>query len=85
MNATDYRLLAKIADRAQEMDDRLTDRLSLMMDIESAHEDVGLDLQKFLDFDDENFAHDLYGIVSHMDRTTYPGKLTDCFLPRCAA
>lgn len=54
------------------------------MDITATHlNGCPLQLQKFLDADDFNFAHDLVGIVNHMDRST--GQLIRCFLPRCAA
>ncbi len=43
-----------------------------------------IDLEKTLDFDDFNFAHNLLGILAHLDRTDYPADLTHCFLPRCA-
>lgn len=57
------------------------DRMSLMMDLDSVPE---LDLEKLLTAPAFDFAHDICGIVRHMDRSTYPGKLTDCFWPRCA-
>lgn len=41
-----------------------------------------LDLERLAGFPDFDFAHDVYGIMRHMDRTT--GKLGGCFLPRCA-
>jgi hypothetical protein len=41
-----------------------------------------LDFEKLFGFPDFDFAHDIYGIMNRVDRTT--GKLTDCFLPRCA-
>tara|TARA_Y100000590_G_C15142431_1_gene796640 strand:- start:196 stop:582 length:387 start_codon:yes stop_codon:yes gene_type:complete len=45
-----------------------------------------IDLQKMLDFDDFNFAHDLLGIIANLDRADgYPAVLTNCFLPRCAS
>jgi hypothetical protein len=41
-----------------------------------------LDLQRFLDADDIDFAHDLIGIFRHLDRTT--GRLRNSFCPRSA-
>ena len=41
-----------------------------------------LDLQRFLDADDIDFAHDLIGIFRHLDRTT--GMLRNFFCPRSA-
>lgn len=52
-----------------------------MMDVEACHCNGNpLDLKKLLGFDDFNFAHDVFGIRRHIDRTE--GKLLDCFLPR---
>ncbi len=59
------------------------DKLSLTMDVEFADQDVGMDLQKLLDFPDGDFFHDMGGIVRHMNRETK--KLGDCFMPRCAS
>lgn len=53
------------------------------LDVTATHANgCTLDLQKFLDFDDFNFAHDFFGIANCIDRRT--GKMTRCFLPRCA-
>lgn len=56
-------------------------RTSLIMDLESVPE---LDLIKLLNAPKFDFAHDICGIIRHMDRSNFPGKLTDCFWPRCA-
>ena len=62
---------------------RRPDRLSLVMDITAAHREVRLNLTALLKADDANFAHDVGGIVRHIDRQT--GKLENCFVPRYAA
>jgi hypothetical protein len=54
--------------------------MSLMMDLDSVPD---LDLQKLLEAPSFDFAHDICGIIRHMDRSTYPGNLKDCFRPRC--
>lgn len=60
------------------------DRLSLMMDLCACHANgCPLKLEELAKADDFNFAHDVFGIRNHMDRST--GKLTGCFLPRFAA
>lgn len=41
-----------------------------------------IDLKKLSQFDDFNFAHDIVGIRSNLNRKTY--KLENGFLPRCA-
>lgn len=55
-------------------------RISLMMDLDSVPD---LDLDKLWAAPAFDFAHDICGIIHHMDRTTYPGTLKDCFVPRC--
>ena len=59
-------------------------KINAVMDIESAHGDIPLRLSALLKADDFNFAHDVFGIRRHMDRTIFPGVLTDCFVPRYA-
>ena len=61
------------------------DRMSNMMDLESLNEgDIVMDWKKLLQAPAFDFAHDMYGIRRHMVRTSWPGKLGGCFLPRCA-
>lgn len=57
--------------------------MEIRMDLAAVHASCPLDLQRFAEADDFNFAHDIGGIYRHLDRST--GELTDCFLPRCAA
>lgn len=74
-----------IVDRFQQLTwllqpDELT---TLTMDLSAAKaDDSKLDLDRLLSSDDCDFAHDVGGIMRHMDRGT--GTLTGCFLPRCA-
>lgn len=57
------------------------DIVTASMDITAVHSNgCRLRLQELLDADDFNFAHDVFGIKRHLDRTT--GKLQDCFVPR---
>lgn len=59
------------------------ERLSLTMDIEATHANgCPLRLADLLAADDFNFAHDVWGIQRHINRTT--GKLGNCFRPRFA-
>jgi hypothetical protein len=73
-------LIDKIVKRANYYGEK---GLSLAMDLEAVHSNgTPLDFEKLFGFPDFDFAHDIYGIMNRVDRTT--GKLTDCFLPRCA-
>lgn len=79
----DERLLAvEITKRAEEMNLLMFDRLSLIMDIEATHDEVGLKLSELLNADDENFTHDIVGIQKNIDRTSK--KMQNFFLPRYA-
>lgn len=78
-------LISQIAARAVRMAKEHGARyahLDAVMDIEHAHKQHPLDLAELLRADDGNFAHDVFGIRRHMDRTT--GKISGCFLPRFA-
>ena len=84
----EFVIISAIADRAVKLfagHGIQYDKMMALMDIESAHEDIPLNLGALLDASDETFAHDVGGIRRHMDRSTYPGKLMDCFVPRMAA
>lgn len=55
----------------------------LEMDIIACHlNGCPLDLVRLRDADKGTFGHDVFGIRKYLDRNT--GKLTNCFLPRCA-
>jgi hypothetical protein len=60
-----------------------SDLRNIEMDISATHcNGTPLDLEKLLSFDEFNFAHDIYGIMDNIDRST--GELRNCFLPRCS-
>lgn len=76
----EYKLVEKIVAKAIQKYPQL-DTVNLEMDIMATHlNGCNLKLQEFLDAGDFNFAHDIFGIVEHMNRKT--GKLENCFLPR---
>lgn len=78
--------IGKIAHRAVKMADDAGigyEYQDAMMDIEATHcNGCKLKLDVLLEADDFNFAHDVFGIRSHIDRET--GELTGHFLPRTA-
>ena len=57
------------------------DRMSNVMDIESADKEFNLRLDEWLEADDENFYHDFLGIISESDRSTFPATF-GLFVPR---
>ena len=58
------------------------DRMTAFMDMTACHTSTPLHLRDLLKADDFNFAHDIFGIRRHMNRTT--GELEGFFLPRFA-
>lgn len=74
--------ISDIAKRAEKKGLLLFDRLSLIMDIQVAHEQFELRLDDLLKADDLNFAHDIIGIQKFIDRQTK--KIGEHFLPRYA-
>lgn len=75
-------LIYKITQRAHR-ELLIPDKLNLIMDLDATHSNgTPLDFEKLLGFDNFNFAHDIHGIMKHIDRRT--GGLTRCFLPRCS-
>lgn len=72
-----FALQVKVCERAEREIEGFREnvqRSSMLMDLASVPE---LDLQKLLTAPKFDFAHDICGIRRHMDRSTYPGKLTD--------
>lgn len=83
--AADADLIVQIARRAHvHARDHAIDYpfLDASMDLTATHAN-GNPLADLLGADDANFAHDIYGIRRHLDRTT--GTLRNCFVPRFSA
>lgn len=79
-----WELYSKIAERAVNSgiyDGKLQ---TLIMDLESADKHFILRLDDFLNADEMNFAHDIIGIVNNIDRSTFPAKNFNFFVPRYA-
>lgn len=81
----EYELIEQIVARAKQMLNKSDfDEISAAMDITATHcNGCQLDLEKFLEADDFNFAHDFVGIYNHINRRT--GQLERGFLPRFGA
>lgn len=79
----DARLIRLVVARRVLMTGGHSKCLETEMDVTACHANgTRLDLGKLLNFPDFDFAHDMAGIHNCIDRET--GKLTNCFLPRCA-
>lgn len=81
-------LIGRVIDRVMDLCEdhnyplRSTQRTQLEMDLCAAHLDTQLELHRMLECSSTDLLHDVFGIQRHLDRET--GKLTSCFLPRCA-
>lgn len=82
MNRDEKMVVVEIAKRADALGIMMFDRMSLMMDIEAVHAEIGLKLDELLNADDINFTHDIVGIQKNLDRKSK--KLQNFFLPRYA-
>lgn len=78
-----------IITRARELARRVgrasltADPRSMRMDLAAVHAHTPLRLAELAEADVQNLTHDVFGIMSHLDRET--GELRDCFVPRYAA
>lgn len=83
----DYQLIDAIVQRGEGVARRHNleyNARDALMDITAAHCNGNpLRLTDLLAADEFNFAHDVWGIMRHIDRET--GRLGDCFLPRFSA
>lgn len=82
MTKDEKMLIMQIAARADENGLLLFNRLSLIMDIEAVHNEIGLRLKELLAADEVNFAHDIVGIQNNIDRSSK--KMMNYFVPRYA-
>lgn len=74
--------ITKIVERADKLELLKSDRLNFMIDMEVATETFNLDLERMLEADNQNFAHDVVGIQNHINRETK--EFEGLFLPRFA-
>ncbi|MBO5825763.1 MAG: hypothetical protein J6R03_03985 [Treponema sp.] len=77
-----FMMYVKIAQRAEGMGIYNGERFTLLMDLENADNVFNLRLEELLNADDGNFAHDVVGIVNHIDRRN-PTDF-NLFVPRFA-
>lgn len=77
-------LYAKICKRAEAFGYH-GDRISLMMDIESADRVFHLQLEELLNADELDFIHDVIGITQNIVRDPFPATNFGFFVPRFAA
>ena len=84
MDKERYQKYVEIAKRAENEGIYSGERISLLMDIESADQKFHLRLDDWLNADEFNFAHDLYGIMNNINRTEFPATDFGLFIPRFA-
>ena len=78
-----HELYVKICERAEALGFEV-ERITLLMDLQSADAKFNLRLEEFLAADDYNFAHDISGIVKNIVRDKYPAEDFGFFVPRFA-
>ena len=76
-------MYVKICERAESLGYN-GERISLMMDIESADKKFNLRLDEMLNADNFNFIHDVTGIINNIARDEYPATDFGLFVPRFA-
>jgi len=85
-NRDEQKIIVEIAKRAVKMAKEIDfnyKQMDAIMDIEACHcNGTPLKLTELLNADNFNFAHDVFGIRTNINRKT--GKLENCFLPRYA-
>ena len=79
-----YMKYVAIAERAEHEGLYKGERINLLMDIESADKKFNLRLDDWLNADEFNFAHDLYGIMNNIVRDSFPAINFGLFVPRFA-
>ena len=84
MDKERYQKYVEIANRAENENLYSGERISLLMDIESADQKFHLRLDDWLKADAFNFAHDLYGITNNINRNEFPAIDFGLFIPRFA-
>ena len=78
-------LQSMIGKRAVEMVRRVGGKaevITFMIDLDYVEEHCPIDLEQLLNFNDGDFAHDMFGINTNLNHETH--ELDNCFLPRCA-
>lgn len=78
-----YSLYAEICERAEKLGVNVN-RMTLMMDLESADKKFDLLLEDMLNADDFNFMHDIVGIENNIRRDAFPATDFGFFIPRFA-
>ena len=84
-NKERFMMYVKIAKRAEEMELYNGERMTLLMDLESADNIFNLRLEDLLKADNFNFAHDVVGIMNNVNRSEFPAKDFGLFVPRYAS
>lgn len=78
-----FELYDKICDRAEQKWLNV-ERITLLMDIESADKKFNLRLEELLNASDIDFYHDIYGILKNVVRKDFPATDFGLFVPRFA-
>ena len=80
MEKREFETIIKIVERAETMDLLISDRITLIMDLEYATKEFNLRLSDFLNGKRVDFVHDICGIQKNFNRQTK--KMENFFVPR---
>lgn len=80
LSSNDFALIKSIADRYQALFDvNQAQRSALVLDLVVVQKRSTLDLKALLESDESSFAHDIFGIIRHLDRSD--GTFNRSFVP----
>lgn len=84
MDKERYMKYVEICKRAEDAGLCHDERITVLMDIESADKKFNLRLDDWLNADNENFTHDFVEINKNIVRETFPATDFGFFVPRFA-
>ena len=86
LTRTDYEIINKIVDRAQDMGLYEDNRITAYLDVQNATKHFNMRLKDWLEADDFNFVHDIVGIYKAINLIAHPVDFSNdpWFLPRFA-
>ena len=85
-----FNKVVNVCVRAENLRISTGQRIDRIMDVENAVDAFNIDIDSWLEADDQNFAHDYAGIVSNIRRNLginhkyTRADFKDCFVPRFA-
>ena len=84
-----FKKCVQVCVRAEKLGVAIGERIDRIMDVENAVNAFNIDIDRWMEADDFNFAHDYKGIVENINRNLgvehkYSSEDFACFVPRFA-